>query len=155
MNNNPYDAPSEREGSESLINSAFLDARRRSGLQTAIATCLITPLSFSVEDNSYHYILAFNSLVQLFCEISPKLAQIEIDDISMQQEEIQELIDTKIIFLNRYSDGRFIGRIVHRENWKELRTKLDKFNLAVKQLVDSRGFGSPDKRDPKKAIMNM
>jgi len=150
-----YDPTQERQGSESLINSAFLDARRRSGLQTAIATCLITPLSFSVEDNSYHYVLAFNSLVQLFCEISPKLTQPEIDTIIELQNEIQEIIDNNNIFKNQYIDGRLIGKVLDQENWKKLRTKLYEFNLAIKRLVDARGFGSPDKLDPRKAIMNM
>ena len=150
-----YDPTQERQGSESLINSAFLDARRRSGLQTAIATCLITPLSFSVEDNSYHYVLAFNSLVQLFCEISPKLTQPEIDTIIELQNEIQEIIDNNNIFKNQYIDGRLIGKVLDQENWKKLRTKLYEFNLAIKRLVDARVFGSPDKRNPRKAIMDM
>ena len=150
-----YDPTQERQGSESLINSAFLDARRRSGLQTAIATCLITPLSFSVEDNSYHYALAFNSLVQLFCEISPKLTQLEIDTIVELQNSIQDMVDENNIFKNQYNDGMLIGKIVNQEKWKELRNKLYLFNLAIKRLVDTRGFGSPDKRNPRKAIMDM
>jgi len=143
------------EGSESLINSAFLDARRRSELQSAISSALITPLSFSEVDREFYYVLAFNSLVQLFCEISPKLAQKEIDDIVKLQEEIQELIDNNDIFKNQYSDGMIVGKMLDQEKWKVLRKKITNFNFSIKRLVDTRGFGSPDKLDPKKSIMEM
>lgn len=145
----------EREGSESLINSAALDAIRRSKLQAAASSYLITPLTFSQEDKSYHYILAFNSMCQLFCEISPKLSQPEIDSIIEEQDKIQNMIDKNDIFKSRFDYSRVVGTILLQENWKLLRKRLWDFNLAIKRLVDARGFGSPDKADPRKAILNM
>jgi len=145
----------QREGSESLINSAALDAIRRSKLQAAASSYLITPLTFSQEDKSYHYVLAFNSMCQLFCEISPKLSQKEIDSIIKGQEEIQEMIDKNNIFKSRFDYSRVVGTILMQENWKQLRKKLWDFNLSIKRLVDARGFGSPDKADPRKAVLNM
>ncbi len=145
----------EREGSESLINSASLDAKRRSMLQAAASSYLITPLNYSFEDQSYHYFLGFNALCQLFIDISPKLSQPEIDSIITKQVEIQDIIDKEDIFKSRYDYGRATGTILNQANWKKLRKELWNFSLAIKRLVDARGFGSPDKSDPTKSVLEM
>jgi len=145
----------EKEGSESLINSASLDAKRRSMLQAAASSYLITPLNYSYEDKTYHYVLGFNAMCQLFVDISPKLSQTEIDGIMKKQETIQEMVDLNNIFKGKYDGRMIVGTMLNHKNWKILRKELWVFSLSIKRLVDSRGFGSPDKSDPRKAVLEM
>lgn len=144
------------EGSESLINSAFLDARRRSFLQSSIVYYMGSPLLFEEEQNCYHYELALQSMCGLLIEISPKLSTDELDEMISMRKELQEFVDTKQIWQRRFDTalGRYEGKLLNRVNWKELREGLFEFSLKLKRLGDTHGFGSPDKDDPRAAVIS-
>jgi hypothetical protein len=143
------------EGSESLINSAFLDAKRRSLLQSSINYHLVNPLLYDEEMKSYFFEIAFSSMNNLLVEISPKLSKEELKEMTDKRKKIQNFLDTKEIFLKRYDDfNRVSAKILNKENWNFLREELFEFSLSLKRLGDTHGFGSPDKLDPRASIIN-
>lgn len=144
----------DQEGSESLINSAMLDARRRSMIQASIVYHMMSPLLFSEEEETYHYEMAFRSMCNFLMEISSKLSSEELEVMNKTRKRIQEYIDNNQVFKPRYNSvGKPEGKMINTQVWKILREDLFLFALKLKRLGDERGFGSPSKKDPKKSII--
>lgn len=141
------------EGSESLINSAMMDARRRSILQSLFSFGSTNPLSFDYDEGLYNYEIAFNSLKNMVVEIASKLSLAELKDVVQDKEDIEEFLDSEPIWKQIYNEDRPNGKKLNFENWKELRKKIFDFAVKLKILSDKRGLGSPDKPDPRKAII--
>ena len=131
-------------GKESEFNEAFLKMRRLHESQSWATRAQ------QMKDN----ISWLNACCAIFKEIIGKMGEKEENIIKTKIEKISIKISQNNRVKSSYS-GPIFMKPNSNGDYKNVESQLFDLELNLRKLIDKHGFGSPDKKDINKAVLEM
>lgn len=134
----------EEEDSLSKFNEAIFQMRRLDTEQARINISNQSPLELNQETGMYNYELMFNSMVNQFIEISPKLKTDEILKGKLLRKQLQKQLRTYPPYttqrnaLTHEQEEHFI-----KQNWEDFKELLFNFTLFIRKMMDVHHITTP------------
>jgi len=112
-------------------------------LQEQINDLWVNPLAANFAFGEYNYRLLISILQSLYSEVHPKCEEKEKEDIQIMMDEIEDYLEENEPYSSsNHPTSKKLQLDI--DNWKELKKRIIKLNLKVRELLDAHGF-VPDK----------
>lgn len=146
-----------KQGSESEFNQAVAQVNRIAELINELNLFNKNLKHYNSIYGSYNYILKLDNLNSIFNEIVAKLSDEEEEQTSKEIEELKEFIETHPVYVTKKNEGFGSSKTItyfNRGYFNTIERKLNILDRKMRKLVDKSGFGSPSKKDVKRAVLN-
>lgn len=133
------------DGDKSSYNEAERKMERLHKSQQIINICRLNMLHYDSSSGLYHYQIVASELFSLLAEIRGKMSKDEKVKYEKFRSDLTDFFDFKEIWRHVKADGfgkGTTGKILIRENWKELRKMLFDLEDFTRDTLDLRGFSS-------------
>lgn len=146
----------QEEGKSSVFNQAIAQMKRMDDKITRIQTLRLNLWAYNDEYLKYNYELVLIDLNSLKEEVVAKMGEVDKKDLETQKRIIEMYIEKNPpILTTRQKIFPYKTKTnINRMSTKILEREIDAYKTKIMIILDRRGFGSPDKEDPSRAVVS-
>ena len=140
---------------ESKYNSGWLQTERNNETLKLLESVRLNGIAFNETHQNFNYVLHFECVKILYANYKTKFSAEERKKGDRIRDVMQKYISAYPIWVEPKSKG-FVGGNkpkLDKKTWDKIRRGIEMFEEFVRDTADKHQFFSPDKKDPRKAIL--